>query len=167
MHCMTHCIMQYIHISWPSLDFACSSISVCGWKLTCGVVWGMYGSNLSSLGTGTDRLEVHRSTRFWQPTSQISCIHPSCQPAHLHILSRKDQKRKDCEIFQNIFFSLPWNPDDFGSFLPFRTHGRCFDRGVGKRQRPEVFSGRERPFLRCGSLLRLSDHGIVWCTMRT
>ena len=56
--------------------------------------------------------------------------------------------------FKTYFFSLPRNPDDFGSFLPFRTHGRCFDRGVGKRQRPEVFSGRERPFLRCGSLLR-------------
>ena len=26
IHCMTHCIMQYIHISWPSLDFPCSSI---------------------------------------------------------------------------------------------------------------------------------------------
>ena len=65
------------------------------------------------------------------------------------------------------FFSLSWNPVDFGSFLPFGTHGRCFDRGLGKRQRPEVFSGRERSFLRSGSFLRLSDHEIVWCTMRT
>ena len=65
------------------------------------------------------------------------------------------------------FFSLSWNPVDFGSFLPFGTHGRCFDRGLGKRQRPEVFSGRERSFLPSGSFLRLSDHEIVWCTMPT
>ena len=102
IHCMTHCIMQYIHISWPSLDFPCSSISARGWKLTCGVVWSRYGGNLSGLSTGTDRLEVHRSTRFWQPTSQISCIHPSCQPAHLHILSREGRIMKSFKQFSAL-----------------------------------------------------------------
>ena len=96
-------IAWYIEISWLSLDFPCSSISARGWKWTCGVVWSMYGSNLSSLGTGTDRLEVHRSTRFWRPTSQISCIHPSCQPAHLHVLSREGRIMKSFKTFFSAF----------------------------------------------------------------
>ena len=45
------------------------------------------------------------------------------------------------------------NFDEFW-FLPTfstETPERCFDRGLGKRQRPKVFSGRDGPFLRCGS----------------
>jgi len=91
------------------------------------------------------------------------CVHPCSQPAHLDILCIEG---RIMESFKEIFI-LSWNPVAFDSFLPFGTHGRCFDRGLGKRQRPDVFPGRERSFLRSGSFLRLSDHEIVWCTMRT
>ena len=47
-----------------------------------------------------------------------------------------------------------WNNFDefwFLSTFSTETPERCFDRGLGKRQRPKVFSGRDGPFLRCRS----------------
>ena len=96
------------------------------------------------------------------PARSAASIQAASQPISAFL----SEKQGLCNLSKN-FFSLSWNTVDFGSFLPFGTHGRCFDRGLGKRQRPEVFSGRERSFLRSGSILRLSDHAIVWCTMRT
>ena len=163
IHCMTHCIMQYIHISWPSLDFPCSSIL----RVDGSGLVESYGACVAVICRVwvlvlTAWRYIARRGSDGLPARSAASIQALANPSP-HFFCREGRIMKSFKQF----FSLSWNPVDFGSFLPFGTHGRCFDRGLGKRQRPEVFSGRERPFLRCGSLLRLSDHGIVWCTMRT
>ena len=162
IHCMTHCIMQYIHISWPSLDFPCSSIL----RVDGSGLVESYGACVAVICRVwvlvlTAWRYIARRGSDGLPARSAASIQAASQPISTFFAE------KGLWNLSKHFFSLSWNPDDFGSFLPFGTHGRCFDRGLGKRQRPEVFSGRERSFLRSGSFLRLSDHEIVWCTMRT
>ena len=96
IHCMTHCIMQYIHISWPSLDFPCSSIlrvDGSGFVESYGAcmavicrVWVLVLTAWRYIARrGSDGLPARSAE--------------SIQPAPHFFL----QRRKDYEIFQTIF----------------------------------------------------------------
>ena len=159
---MTHCIMQYIHISWPSLDFPCSSIL----RVDGSGLVESYGACVAVICRVwvlvlTAWRYIARRGSDGLPARSAASIPAASQPISTFLAEKEGlwNLSNKFSAFRGIQSIL----------VPFccGTHGRCFDRGLGKRQRPEVFSGRERPFLRCGSLLRLSDHGIVWCTMRT
>ena len=97
---MTHCIMQYIHISWPSLDFPCSSIL----RVDGSGLVESYGACMAVICRVwvlvlTAWRYIARRGSDGLPARSAASIQPASQSISTFFL----QRRKDYEIFQTIF----------------------------------------------------------------